>query len=355
MTVNWPIRALLAGLCLCMVGGSRELDGTTPGRATTARVASVSLATSQGYAPPGTAGPALETPEAVLRASLHCTANLTDGRESVLLVPATTVTPRENFSWNYMLAFDAAGRPYCTVTVPNHAMSDMQISAEYVVYAVRAMHTMSRSRVQVVGHSQGGVLARWALRFWPDLRALVDDYIAFAPPNHGTLVADALCVPDCAPAVWQQTYQSRFVDALNSYEEAFPEVSYTVIYTRSDEFVQPNLDAHGSSALSGSAGHVTNVAVQDICPGDASEHLGVGTYDPVAYAIAIDALTHAGPADPRRVARSVCTEAVMPGVNLVTLPADYGDAIATLAVVLATSPHLPAEPRLKCYVTQTCH
>jgi hypothetical protein len=208
--------------------------------------------------------------------------------------------------------------------------------------------------VQIVAHSQGGVVARWALRFWPDLRALVDDYVAFAPPNHGTLVADGLCVPDCAPAVWQQTYHSRFVTAVNSYEETFPEVSYTVIYTHSDEIVQPNLDAHGSSALSGPVGQVTNVAVQDICPEDSSEHLAVGTYDAVAYAIAMGALTHPGPADPRRVAPSVCTGGLMPGVNPTTFAADYGDAAATLAQVMATSPHVPAEPPLKCYVTGTC-
>jgi hypothetical protein len=55
----------------------------------------------------------------------------------VLLVPGTTLTAEENFSWNDERAFRSAGRPYCTVTLPHHAMSDIQVSAEYVVAAIR--------------------------------------------------------------------------------------------------------------------------------------------------------------------------------------------------------------------------
>ena len=45
---------------------------------------------------------------------------------------------------------------------------------------------------------------------------------------------------------------------------------------------------------------ITNIATQAVCPGDAYEHLTIGTIDPVAYALAVDALTHPGPADPAR-------------------------------------------------------
>src|SRR6201999_3519159 len=102
---------------------------------------------------------------------LSCTADLTSaGREPVLLVAGTTLTPAVNFSWNYEPALAAAGRPYCALTLPNHEMSDIQTAGEYVDYALRAMHARTGRKVQYVGYSQGGMVGRWALRFWPDTR-----------------------------------------------------------------------------------------------------------------------------------------------------------------------------------------
>ena len=52
-----------------------------------------------------------------------------------------------------------------------------------------------------------------------------------------------------------------------------------------------------------------------ICPLDVDEHLTVGTIDPVTYALAMDALNHRGPASPGRISPTVCTQAMMPGVD----------------------------------------
>ena len=116
----------------------------------------------------------------------------------------------------------------------------------------------------------------------------------------------------------------------------------------------PNTDASGSSSLHTGTGTIADIAVQDICPADVADHIAVGTYDPVAYAIAMDALTHPGPADPARIDRSVCSRALMPGVNPLTFPADYLDAYSMLAAQLATYPHVGREPPLRCYVTKSC-
>ena len=75
----------------------------------------------------------------------------------------------------------------------------------------------------------------------------------------------------------------------------------------------------GSSSVHGGGGAITNVAVQEICPTDASDHLAMGTYDAVGYALAIDALTHVGPADPKRIDPTVCAQPFQPGVD----PATY--------------------------------
>jgi hypothetical protein len=68
----------------------------------------------------------------------------------------------------------------------------------------------------------------------------------------------------------------------------------------------------------------------------------------------VDALTHPGPADPTRVARTVCLDPLMPGIDPVAFPVNFAKTNAAVATTLATYPHVPAEPRLACYVTATC-
>ena len=89
-------------------------------------------------------GPAFDVPQSTLDAALNCGPGTTDASRPVaLFVPGTTLTPQENFSWNYFRAFAAAGRPFCSVELPHHAMSDIQVSAEYVVNAIRAVESRS--------------------------------------------------------------------------------------------------------------------------------------------------------------------------------------------------------------------
>ncbi|MGH7749493.1 MAG: lipase, partial [Candidatus Dormibacteria bacterium] len=68
------------------------------------------------YAPVDRPGPALDVPEAALAQSVLCTANATAAvREVLLFVPGTTVTPKEDFGWNWFRALDRLGWPYCSV------------------------------------------------------------------------------------------------------------------------------------------------------------------------------------------------------------------------------------------------
>jgi hypothetical protein len=181
---------------------------------------------------------------------------------------------------------------------------------------------------------------------------MLDDVIGFAGTNHGTAMTHADCPRGCIPADTQQASDSTFIKALNSGQETFPAISYTEVYSHTDEEVQPNQDSNGTSSLHGGGGRITNVAVQDVCPTDTSEHLGLGTYDSVAYALALDALDHDGPADPARIPLSVCAQPLMPGVNPVTFPIDSAHA----AINVFTSPGdtVTHEPPLACYVTASC-
>lgn len=304
------------------------------------------------YAPVDRPGPALQVPTGKLRSALQCTDDLASAdRKPIVLLPGTTLTPKE-FSWNYSRAFRVKRWPFCTVTLPHHAMSDVQVAAEYVVHAIRAVHDRSGRKVQLVGHSQGGMVPRWALRFWPDTRPLVDDVVGLAPSNHGTAIADAVCAPGrCAPSFWQQKYESPLMQALNSVRETFSGVSYTNVYTTTvDEVVQPNLSPAGSSSLHTGGGHIANVALQDICPAHVADHLATGTYDPISYALVIDALTHTGPADPGRISPSVCARTFMPAVNAATFPTNEAHLANVVADQVATHPRTSHPPPLRCYV-----
>jgi hypothetical protein len=225
-------------------------------------------------------------------------------------------------------------------------MSDVQTSGEYVVNAIRTMHAQSGRKVEYLGYSQGGMVGRWALRFWPDTRAMVDDYVGIDPSNHGTLDANGLCLLTCAPAIWQQQHGSHFLKALNSGRETFPGISYTVIYSNADEIVVPNFGPGALSQLDGAA----NVAVQQICPLDISDHIAKGTTDAVAYALFHDAITHDGPASRARIGPRICLHPLMPAVNPHQVMAKQGVIGATAGQQVLTYPHTPREPALAPYV-----
>ena len=314
------------------------------------------------YAPLDRPGPALSVPTSTLKAALHCSGDLGHSRlEPVLLSPGTSATPEQNFSWNYERAFTAQHRPWCDLTMPHHTLGDIQVAGEYLVYGIRTMHARSGRRVAVLGHSQGGMSMRWALRFWPDTRPMVDDIIGMAPDNHGT-TGGGTCragTTSCVPADWQQDAASHFIAALNSRTETFRGVSYTNVFTHTDEEVKPSDSAATASAsLHTGAGRITNVATQDLCPNDTYEHNLMGTVDPVTYALVIDALSHPGPAVPAHVPSSVCSEVYQPGIDPANpqnylQPVQLAPAIVSIVVPgvnVVGAPETPSEPALRCYV-----
>ena len=308
-------------------------------------------ASEPAYAPPDQKGPALSVPADELDAALACSRSLRGvTREPVLLVPGTTMDPEVGFAWNYQRAFDSAGIAWCALTLPHDATGDIQVAGEHVVHAVRTMSKDARRKVDVLGWSQGGMVPRWALRFWPDTRSLVDDVIGLSPSNHGTTVADIACQRSCTPANWQQRSSSAFMEALNSHAETFAGISYTVAYTRLDQIVVPNVGPWASSALRTGDGYVSNVALQRVCPMNTADHFAIGSYDAVAYALAMDALTHPGPAVPARVSRLVCLRPFQPGVDLATFAGDYARFVGYAVDDEVDAADVPAEPELAPYV-----
>ncbi|MFY1674907.1 esterase/lipase family protein [Plantactinospora sp. WMMB334] len=337
----------MPGLVACLLL-SGALGGTAGQASATGRSAD---GPARDYAPVFQPGPRLSVPAAALAAAVTCTPNVARARAEVaLFVPATALDPAQ-YSWNWFAALDKIHYPYCSVTLPGHGLGDIQVSAEYVVHAIRYVHRISGRRIAVIGHSQGGLEARFALRFWPDTRRMVADNVALATPNHGSLVSAANCSGGACPAAfWQMTPDATFIGALNSYQETFRGISYTNVYTTLDQYVTPNQDSTGSTSLHTGPGSITNVSVQSLCADDTSEHIAVGTSDAVAYALTMDALTHHGAARPGRIPPAVCAQTHMPGVDPGRYDQHLAELNATLAANWGAAPLATAEPAAKRYL-----
>jgi pimeloyl-ACP methyl ester carboxylesterase len=301
------------------------------------------------------AGPPLSTPAATMREALTCNGKLAGAkRDPVLLVHGTFADSEINWSWNYQAVLPAArDQTACTVDLPDRSAGDIQLSTEYVVYAIRRMARYSDRRVALITHSQGGLEARWALRWWPDLRRLISDVVMFAPPNNGSAFPDGLCTSPgaCAASLYQMRSDSLFLEALNQGRRAFGRVAMTSIATEDDRiFVLSE-----QTVLAGNSGQISNVAIQDLCPGHQAQHNDL-PFDGPTYAIAADALDHAGPADLTRIdPAAACASDTMPGVDRADAEARLAAYTATLVQLLGPDgPKSPGEPPLACYATAAC-
>ena len=240
---------------------------------------------------------------ATLDAALDCDP-LTDAagadKEPVLLVHGTFTAGHEQYDWNYAIALRETGHDVCIVTYPNRGFDDMQISAEYIARAVQEIQRVSGRSVDMVGHSQGALMPRWAIKWWPSVQAALDDFVLLAGPNHGTEVAasEAPVPVQRSGAFHQFGPESNFVQALNAGDETPGDVDYTSIFTRFDELVQPTETA--VLAVDEPGGGVANILLQDLCPARVVDHLSIGTTDLVTQVLVLDALDEDGPAAPER-------------------------------------------------------
>lgn len=335
---------------LCNLVASLACLSTVAAMATLTGPADASASVVGASVARATAGPPLSVPAGKRADSLVCSPHFAAAeRAPVLLIPGTTLTAATNFDWNYEPALTDRKIPWCAVTLPGNATDDIQVSAEYVVSALRTMHRRTDRDIRVVGFSQGGMISRWALKYWPGTRELVNDVVGIDPSNHGTIGAYAACASSCAPAFRQQQTGSHFLTALNTGPETWAGIDYSVVYTLTDEVVIPNLGPRASSRLRTGKGRISNISAQSICPVHVADHLSMGSTDPVAWAVVRDALTHPGPARASRIDGSVCPQDVMPGVDRATLPVNLARYLGQVFTASANSPRTRTEPRLKAY------
>lgn len=173
-------------------------------------------------------------------------------------------------------------------------------AAQLADFVDRVLGATGADKVDIVGHSQGGMMPRYYLKFGGGAD-LVHALVGLAPSNHGTdldgianlaknFPGAADLVYSACPACRDQVRGSDTLQRINADGDTMPGVSYTVISTRYDEVVTP----YTSQTLSGP--DVTNIVLQDDCPVDLADHVAIA-FDPTALHEVRNALdpTHSTP------------------------------------------------------------
>jgi triacylglycerol esterase/lipase EstA (alpha/beta hydrolase family) len=177
-----------------------------------------------------------------------------------------------------------------------------QSAAELATFVTQVLGATGAAKVDLVGHSQGGMMPRYYLKFLGGA-ARVQTLVGLAPSNHGTSLDGlatletelATVLPGISSALGgacaacaQQIAGSSFLTSLNAGGDTVAGPSYTVIETRNDEIVTP----YTSAFLSGA--DVTNILLQNVCPLDQTDHIGIAD-DTVALHLVLNALDPAHP------------------------------------------------------------
>jgi triacylglycerol esterase/lipase EstA (alpha/beta hydrolase family) len=220
----------------------------------------------------------------------------------VILVPGTFANMRASFDSLSPLLHDHG---YCVFsfnygTLPGTILNGYEAmegsAATLSSFVQRVLTATDAKQVDLVGHSQGGVMPRYYLKYLGGA-PYVHTMVGLAPANHGTTLdgidsvvaylgtlgyGSGQLLPGC-DACGELQEGSSWLNALNSPSETMPGVTYVNIASTTDEGVTP----YTTSWLSGS--DVTNETVQSGCPIDFSGHVEL-LFSPRSLAMVLNAL-----------------------------------------------------------------
>lgn len=183
------------------------------------------------------------------------------------------------FALTYGVAPQTAASP-----VAIGGMGDIRDSARQLqAFVTRVLRTTGARQVDLIGHSQGTLMPNYWVRFLGGAR-FVHDYISLAPLWHGEGAGvfdlqgsgaagapSGSAVPVCT-ACEQMSAGSAFMTAMRRGPIAAPGVHYTNIVTRYDDVVVPY-----TSGIQTGYRNMRNVALQDVCANDFSDHLEIAS------------------------------------------------------------------------------
>jgi triacylglycerol esterase/lipase EstA (alpha/beta hydrolase family) len=232
----------------------------------------------------------------------------------VVLVHGTFFTASLN--WNALSPL-LKNNGYCVFavnygrTVPSLPINGLEpladSAAELATFVDGVLGATGASQVDMVGHSQGGMLPRYYMKF-DGGAAKVHTLVGLAPASHGTTLdgigslASALPLAStiaglACPVCGDLAAGSDAMQRLNAGGETLPGVAYTVIATIDDLAVTP----YTSAFLSGPG--VKNIVLQHQCILDATDHVAM-VYDHIALRDVLNAL------DPVHARTPLCTPIV---------------------------------------------
>lgn len=129
----------------------------------------------------------------------------------------------------------------------NTGQSNKTSAAQLNTYIDQVRAQTGSSVVDVVAHSQGGLVARWCMKA-SGCNGKVDDWVSLAGANHGTLVSLCFWSAGCR----EMFYNSDFVKALNATDETPGTATYTALWSDKDAVIVPN----SSAQLAGGARNI---------------------------------------------------------------------------------------------------
>ncbi|GAB3482778.1 esterase/lipase family protein [Amycolatopsis cihanbeyliensis] len=176
-------------------------------------------------------------------------------------------------------------------------------AAELAGFVARVRSATGARQVDIVGYSQGTIVPTYYAKLL-DGRGKIDRYVSLAPGWDGTNVAGmanlygllralglgwvSRLLTDCR-ACTQLLSDSPTLRTLHEGGIFLPEITYTNIVTRYDEIAVPYTTGLGEGP------NVTNIVLQDGCPADRVNHVGI-VIDPNALGHVLNALDPANAA-----------------------------------------------------------
>jgi triacylglycerol esterase/lipase EstA (alpha/beta hydrolase family) len=173
--------------------------------------------------------------------------------------------------------------------LPTSGTQDIAVTAQALnAFADQVRSQTGAARVDLVGHSQGGLVARHYVRFLGGASE-VDSVVSLGAPQYGTAVANVaklFGLGNCVGIVscQQMAIGSSYLANLNAGDDTVGNVRYTNIVSANDAIVVP----HTTGWLAND-GNNANVRVQSPCFLRVVGHVGLAT-DGTVYSGIQDAL-----------------------------------------------------------------
>lgn len=215
------------------------------------------------------------------------------GRDPVVIVAGTLAGQTLASVYYEPLAarLRADGYDVTIFGLPGSGLGDVGVISGDLAAKVAAVRARTgAARVDLIGHSQGGLVIRHYLKYRGGASA-VDSAISLGAPHYGAAVANLLRLlglGSCAGVVacQQMAIGSSFLANLNAGDDTIGSVTYTNIASVNDGIVQPY-----TTSFLADDGNNTNVKVQKQCPFRVVGHVAL-PYDGTVYSGIQDALAH---------------------------------------------------------------